>query len=83
MNNKRLKQHLTEDLWELAGVYASISTTSAENFLNNVIEELKRRGEINDSQEEQARDAIKEIHKKQLLRHNVQQYIAEVRKSFK
>ena len=79
MNSMRLRHHLSEDLWELAGVYASISSVSANKFLTNVIDELKRRGEIDDSQDDQVREAAKVIHLKQVQRQNVQQYIKEVR----
>jgi len=82
MNSIRLRHHLSEDLWELAGIYSSISTESAEKFLENVIGELKRRGEIDDVNDAQIKEVAKEIHKKQVLRHNVQQYISEVRYNF-
>ena len=82
MNSLKLRHHLSEDLWELAGVYVSISTSNADKFLTGVIDELKRRGEINDIHDDQVIEAAKEIHRKQIQRHNVQQYISEVRSNF-
>ena len=83
MDGLRLRHHQSEDLWELAGVYASINTESAEKFLNNVLEELKRRGELNELHDDEILEVVKEIRNKQLQRRNVQQYISEIKYSIR
>jgi len=81
MDGLRLRYHQSEDLWELAGVYASINTENAEKFLGNVLDELKRRGEINDLHDDEVHEVVKKIRNKQLQRRNVQQYMSEIKYS--